>query len=185
MTIGETEIKLNMNKEKYENAILYFLETVNNSHLGKVKLMKLVYYLDFDHFEKYGASVTGDIYRNKAAGPVPDNADAILQEMKEKGLIDIRAEQIIDFIKYKYRPLVSCNPGVFKPSEAQMLHEVAQKWEHHSRAEIVEASHGEAPWIATRASEPIPYALAYYRGKYDEPACDADETEATLLARDS
>ena len=185
MTVGETGINLNMNKEKYENAILYFLETVNNVHLGKVKLMKLLYYLDFDHFEKYGAPVTSDTYRNKPAGPIPDNADTILQEMREKGLIEIRTEQKIDYIKYRYIPKVPYNPGVLLSSELEMLGEVAQKWQHHSRAEIVEASHGEAPWIATRTDESIPYALAYYRGKYDEPACDADETEATLLASDS
>lgn len=174
-----------MNKEKYENAILYFLENVNNAYLGKVKLMKLLYYLDFDHFEKYGASVTGDTYCNKPAGPIPENGDTILQEMKEKGLIEIHAEQIIDFLKYKYLPRTSCNLGVFSLTEAEMLYEIAEKWRLHSRTEIVEASHGEAPWIATRTDEAIPYALAYYRGKYDEPACDADESGVSVLAPDS
>lgn len=179
------KIGINMNKEKYENAILYFLETVNNAYLGKVKLMKLLYYLDFDHFERYGASVTGDTYLNKAAGPVPENGDAILQEMKDKGLIEIHTEQIIDFVKYQYLPRTSCNLRAFALTEAEMLYEIAEKWRLHSRAEIVEASHGEAPWIATRADEPIPYALAYYRGKYDEPACDADEIAASVSALDS
>lgn len=174
-----------MNKEKYENAILYFLETVNNAHLGKVKLMKLLYYLDFDHFEKYGTSVTGDTYYHKAAGPVPSQADAILQEMKERGLIEIQVERIVDFLKYKFVPRVSYNSEIFTPSEREMFQEVAEKWQHHSRAEIEGASHGEAPWVATRADEPIPYALAYYRGKYDEAAYDADEREVILSTLDS
>jgi len=174
-----------MNKEKYENAILYFLETVNNTHLGKVKLMKLLYYLDFDHFEKCGTAVTDDTYYHKAAGPVPGQGDAILQEMEERGLIEVQAERIIDFIKYKYLPKVSYNPNIFTSSEKKMLQEVAEKWQHHNRTEIVEASHGEAPWIATMIDEPIPYALAYYRGKYDEPACDTDESEVILSASDS
>ena len=163
-----------MNKEKYENAILYFLETVNNAHLGKAKLMRLLYYLDFDHFEKYGTPVTGDTYYHKAAGPFPSQSDAILQEMKEKELIEIQVERIIE---YKH---VSYNPNIFTSSERGMLQEVAEKWRHHSRAEIVEASHGEAPWVATRIDEAMPYALAYYRGKYDEPACEADEGSVIL-----
>jgi len=158
-----------MNKEKYENAILYFLETVNNAHLGKVKLMKLLYYLDFDHFEKYGTPVTGDAYYHKAAGPLPSQGDAILQEMKEKGIIEVQVERIADFIKYKYISKAAYNPNIFVSSEREMLQEVAEKWKYHSKAEIIEASHGEAPWVATRIDEAIPYALAYYRGKYNEP----------------
>jgi len=148
-----------MNKEKYENAILYFLKTVNNAHLGKVKLMELLYYLDFDHFEKYGTPVTGDTYYHKAAGPLSSQGDAILQEMKEKELIEIQVE-------YKYISKVAYNPNIFTSSEKEILQEVVEKWKHHSRTEIVEASHDEAPWVATRIDEAIPYALAYYRGKY-------------------
>ena len=138
-----------MNKEKYESAILYFIKTGNNAHLGKVKLMKLLYYLDFDHFEKYGAPVTGDTYYHKTAGPLPSQGNAILQEMKEKELIEIQVE-------YKYISKVAYNPNIFTSSEREMLQEVAEKWKHHSRAEIVEASHGEAPWVATRIDEAIP-----------------------------
>lgn len=166
-----------INKGKYQNAILFFLEKVNNAHLGKVKLMKLLYYLDFDHFEKCGTPVTGDMYRNKPAGPIPDHADAILQEMKEEGLIEIYVEPVIDYLKYKYIPKASCNTSAFASSEMEMLREIAEKWQHHTTAEIIQASHGEAPWVATRTDEVIPYALAYYRGKYDEPACDADESD--------
>ena len=161
--------------EKYRNAILFFLEKVNNSHLGKVKLLKLLYYLDFDHFEKYGTSVTGDTYRNKPAGPIPDHADTILREMKDAGLIEIRIEQVIDYFKYRYIPKASCDTRVFAPSEMKMLCEIAEKWQHHTTAEIIQASHGEAPWVATRADELIPYALAYYRGKFDESTCDVDK----------
>jgi len=47
--------KVTFNKNKMKQVILYFLEHINNFHLGKTKLMKLLYYVDFDNFEKYGA----------------------------------------------------------------------------------------------------------------------------------
>ena len=41
-----------INQEKYRNAILFFASRIQNGTLGKLKLMKLLYYLDFDFFEK-------------------------------------------------------------------------------------------------------------------------------------
>lgn len=163
-----------INREKYRNVILYFLSNINNEHLGKTKLMKLLYYLDFDHFEKYGVSVTEDTYCNLPAGPVPNGANDILEEMKREGLINIGTKQVNDFRRYDYTPRVSPNSEVFKLTEYNMLEEVCRKWEYHSTAEIVNASHGEAPWIATREGENIPYALAYYRHKFDVPDFDDD-----------
>lgn len=162
-------------KEKYKNIILYFLHKTNNVHLGKTKLMKLIYFLDFDHFEKYSVSVTGDSYCNLRAGPVPDRASLILEEMKKEGLIDISTKQVNNIRKYEYTPLVSPNIDIFKITEINMLKEVCKKWEHHSTAEIVNASHGEEPWIATREGENIPYALAFYRRKFDVPDFDDDK----------
>ncbi len=68
-----------INEEKYRNAILFFVSHIKA--LGKVKLMKLLYYLDFDHYEQYGASVTGDEYLRWPKGPVPANAEAVITRM--------------------------------------------------------------------------------------------------------
>ena len=55
-------IMAKINEKKYKNAILFFANRIRNGTLGKLKLMKLLYFLDFDFFEKYGRSVTGDEY---------------------------------------------------------------------------------------------------------------------------
>ena len=70
---------MDINKEKYKNAILFFSERV--SHIGKTKLNKFLYFMDFDHYEKYGESITGDTYINNDLGPVPSHVDDILDEM--------------------------------------------------------------------------------------------------------
>ncbi len=43
-----------IDEKKYKNAILFFAKKIQNGTLGKLKLMKLLYFLDFDFFEKYG-----------------------------------------------------------------------------------------------------------------------------------
>ena len=69
-----------INEKKYRNIILFFSEKIQNGTLGKLKLMKLLYYLDFDFFEKYGRSITGDEYLRFDNGPVPRMAEKILKE---------------------------------------------------------------------------------------------------------
>ena len=51
-----------------------------------------------------------------------------------------------------------------------MLEEVASKWEKFTGSEMKMATHGEAPWIATKPDEVIDYNLALYRNKYGEMA---------------
>jgi len=48
------------NKEKTKQVILYFLNRCGG--MNKEKLFCLLYFLDFDFYEKYGRSVTGMKY---------------------------------------------------------------------------------------------------------------------------
>lgn len=84
--MGSTNTKFN--KEKMRHVILYFLEHLNNFHLGRTKLMKLLYYVDFDNYEKYGAPVTGANYRKLPLGPVPDEAEGLIDEMESSGEVE-------------------------------------------------------------------------------------------------
>jgi len=163
-----------MNIEKYINAILFFIENVQN--LGRTKLYKLLYFLDFDHYEKYGESVTGETYQNKELGPVPVHAEEVINKMKEDGILDILPEPVIDFVRHKFVAKVHHDPKVFSVTEIEMLRQVTEKWAHHTVNEIVSATHGEAPWIATTRDQIIPYPYAYYRNKFAE--ADEDPQEA-------
>lgn len=172
-----------MNKEKYRNAILFFAENVPN--LGKVKLNKLLYFLDFDHFEKHGVAVTEDTYENNDLGPVPQNVEQTIAEMRAEGLVDIIVEPVIDYVIHRLVSSVHHKPDIFRPTEMEMLCEVTGKWARHTAKEIVIASHGEAPWIATQKGESIPYALAYYRGKYEQPSYDEESKDGATLTSDT
>ena len=161
-----------MDASKYENAILFFAERVQG--LGRVKLNKLLYFADFDHFEKYGQPITGDVYVNNELGPVPQHIQDVLSGMIQDKKVEVVAEPLIDYVRYSLRPLARWSPGAFESREIEMLCSVASKWGGHTAREIVIASHGEAPWLATRKGEEIPYPLAYYRGKFDESEPDYD-----------
>ena len=49
--------------DKQQQVILFFLERINNVHFGRTKSRKLLYYVNFDHFEMHGRPVSGATYR--------------------------------------------------------------------------------------------------------------------------
>jgi uncharacterized phage-associated protein len=160
-----------INQKKYKNAIIFFAQRIQNGTLGKLKLMKLLYYLDFDFFEKYGRSITGDEYLRFDNGPVPRMGEKMIKEMAGKE-IKITKRKIGDGYndQLHIEALADFDVNVFEKEELMMLEEIAAKWEKFTGSEIKNASHGEAPWIATKPDDVIDYNLAYYRDKYGEMA---------------
>ena len=77
----------NNTQEKLQQVILYFLEHINNVHLGRTKLMKLLYFVDFDHYEAHGVPVTGATYRKLPHGPYPDKIEKLIARMEKAGLV--------------------------------------------------------------------------------------------------
>jgi uncharacterized phage-associated protein len=166
-----------MNREKLKHCILYFLEHINNVHLGRTKLMKLLYYVDFDHYERWERSVTGAVYRKLAHGPVPAEAQKIIDYMVKRGEL---SECSVKRGQYEQHRLVTASAEfdarLFTGDEMETLEQVAKTWEHATAAEIEAASHNEAPWLATEARAVIDYDLACARSP--EPLHPA---EAKLL----
>lgn len=158
-----------INEKKYKNAILFFANRICNGTLGKLKLMKLLYFLDFDFFEKYGKSITGDEYLRFDHGPLPRTGNSILEKMKGKEIKITKRKVAPGYNDQQLiEPLKMFNIEAFTAEEILMLEETASKWEKFTGTEMENASHGEAPWIATKKNDIIDYNLSYYRNKYNE-----------------
>jgi uncharacterized phage-associated protein len=164
-----------MNEQKMQQVILFFLERINNVHLGRVKLMKLLYYVDFDHFEKYGRSITEARYRKLPHGPVPDKVDKVIEKMEKNQLVKAVDVQHTNFARSRLIPVNGqFDPSFFTGDEFAILEAVACRWVDSTAAEIEAATHAEAPWASTQETKAIDYELAHYRSPLPpEPADDS------------
>lgn len=150
-------------EEKLQQVILYFLEHINNVHLGRTKLMKLLYFVDFDHYETHGTSVTGATYRKLPHGPYPDKIEKLIARMEADGLVrEVRVTK-----GCTQRRLITLtgkfDPARFSGTELQALERVAADWADATAAQIEAATHREAPWAGTQAGRKIDYEMAEYR----------------------
>jgi uncharacterized phage-associated protein len=171
-----------MDREKMQQVVLFFLEKINNRHLGRTKLMKLLYYVDFDHFERFGTSITGARYRKLPHGPVPDKADKVIAQMEKDGLV---ASVQMDAGPYAQDRLITrggaFDSSKFSGGELEILQLVARRWEHATAKQIEAATHREAPWASTEDKKAIDYELAEYRTPLPEDEIDECLKESDLV----
>lgn len=173
-----------INEEKYQNAILYFASRINNT-LGKIKLMKLLYYLDFGYFQEFETSVTGDEYLRWDMGPVPSSAEAVIARMVDEGKLQVKEKDIgLRRLKTKYIPLQEYDVHVFSPTELEKLHEVADKWSRHSGSDMVNAVHGEPPWLETAPNAIIDYRLSLKRSGKDSEQLEGEQMQEGISLED-
>ena len=164
-----------LNRTRFQNAVLYFLHESNPAVMGRVKLMKLLYYLDFDHLERYRRSVTGDGYIHLEHGPVPRSAWDVIASM-DGNMLCIEHEHIgLPNPRHVFKPLVPYDLSVFSDSERAVLISVNEKWRDATGAEIELASHQELPWLSTREKQEVPKITAFRRRPAEPPSPELRE----------
>src|SRR3989344_2788337 len=80
---------MSLHRKKYQNAVLYLCQKLKGEIRGKKKLAKLLYFADFDLYEKSQKSITGDVYRALPMGPVPSTLEEITAEMTKKKMLGV------------------------------------------------------------------------------------------------
>jgi uncharacterized phage-associated protein len=157
---------MTLHKEKYEQVILFLCSKLGGEVRGKKKLAKLLYFTDFDFFEKTEKSITGDTYKAFPMGPLPASLEKITVEMVNNKVMSIEtiAERDGYIPTEIYRSLSNPDMSVFDEQEKEMLERIVLKYGHLTGKQLEDLSHAEAPYIGTELRHDIPYELAFYRG---------------------
>lgn len=160
-----------LDEEKYKNVILYLSKKIGQDGVrGKKKMYKLLYFIDFDFFEKYERPITGDIYHKLQMGPAPSYFDAIAQGLKEEGRLQIGTSKTGNGYNdaYVYKALDNPSDDAFTPEEKAMIDRVIKIYGGKTGKQLEDLTHREAPYLAVDEGEEMPLELAHYRGtKFD------------------
>lgn len=155
---------INKDREKLLNAIVFFVE--NTEYCHKIKLYKLLYFLDFQHFQATGRSVTGTDYFAWPKGPVPVG----LQNEFQNPSLDMQQALSIEIAQPNGRldivPRAEFNSSLFSKRELRILKALCEEFSDAKAADMVEATHVEnLPWhqvyeVEQNKQGPIPYSYA-------------------------
>lgn len=153
-------------REKLVEAVLFFAQKVRK--LGKTKLFKLLYFLDFEHYQHTGRPVTGLDYFAWRMGPVP------VSLFEELGAGDIQWGDKVQFRVTKtaagemlaVKALSDFDASHFSRRELRLMNRLAEEYRDANADDMVEATHVEnRPWheiyeVRGQRQKQIPYELA-------------------------
>jgi len=155
-------------RSRLRNAIVFFAQ--NTEYCGKIKLFKLLYKLDFEHFRQTGKSVTGFEYQAWKFGPVPVKLMQEWEDLEEDldAVVQIVPVKVIDYYRQevKVRDGVTFDGDDFTGRQMSILHELCDKYAKAQSPEMIDVTHEQngawdRVWAGgSGAQHVIPYELA-------------------------
>ena len=162
-----SSIRINVpqkNLEKFKEVLLYILNKVGSKpNIGETVIYKLLYFIDFDFYERYEEQLIGATYIKNRYGPAPIEFKKIINKMiKDEEIVKI--ENIyFQYPQTKYLPLRKTNLSILKANEVEIINDVLNKLSDMNAGQISDYSHNDVPWLTTEDGEIIEYESVFYR----------------------
>ena len=153
------------NPEKLREVLLYVLEKVGaKPNVGETVLYKLLYFIDFDYYEKTGQSITGLTYVRNHFGPTPTrDFVSVVEGMKANNELEVVETKYFKNTQKKYLPRVSTELQELSAKELKHIDDTLARLSDKSATELSELSHYDTPWLAAKDGKPIAYRSVFYR----------------------
>ncbi len=175
--MGKVHIRVQeKNLEKFKQVLLYVLREVGSRpNVGETVLNKLLYFIDFDYFEKFEENLMGATYIKNHYGPTATELVKIIKEMEENGEIEKVKSQYFQREQTKYLPRQNPDLSLFTAQEIEHINDVLARLADKSAKELTNYSHGDLPWLAAEEGAPISYESVFYRDDYHSVKSYDDE----------
>ena len=148
--------------DKLRELVLLVAERARDEHyFGRVKLNKVLFYIDFRAYRDNGQAVTGAEYQRMDFGPVPRELRTVLDQMLQDKSAALREELVGSYTQSRVVPLREADTSVFSAEELNVIDSVLSEFRGLSGSRSSDLSHEEAGWRLAREGETIPYFTAY------------------------
>ncbi len=149
--------------EKFKEVLLYILNKVGSKpNIGETVIYKLLYFIDFDFYEKYEEQLIGATYIKNRYGPTPLEFKKIVNMLMGKDIIKVETDYFV-YPQTKYLPLRKPDLTKLKAHEIELIDDVLNRLSDMNAAQISEYSHNDVPWLTTEDGGIIEYESVFYR----------------------
>ncbi|MCK5122986.1 MAG: DUF4065 domain-containing protein [Candidatus Pacebacteria bacterium] len=164
---SESEMRIiipSANVKKFKEVLLYILEKVGaRPNIGETAIYKLLYFIDFDYYEKFEEQLIGAKYIKNHFGPTPVEFKKITDKMIEKGEIEKIRSKYFRHEQKKYLPHRPADLKILSAQEIQHIDEVLARLAWKNATELSNYSHSDTPWRVHKTGEEISYETVFYR----------------------
>jgi len=149
--------------EKLKEVLLYILNKVGSKpNVGETVIYKLLYFIDFDFYEKYEEQLVGATYVKNNYGPTPLEFQKVVEQMADRELVRVKSTYF-SFPQTKYLPLRKPDLTKLRANEIEVIDSVLNRLSDMNASQISEYSHDDVPWLTAEDGGIIEYESAFYR----------------------
>lgn len=152
--------------EKFKQVLLYILSKVGGKpNIGQTVLYKLLYFIDFDYYEKFEEQLIGAKYIKNTHGPTPVAFAKIIASLEKEGKIETIKSKFYQYDQTKYlvNPKLPINLSSLSGQEIVHISWELDRLSNLTATQISELSHKDTPWLAAQEKDLINYEHVFYR----------------------
>ena len=152
------------NVQKFKETLLYLLTRVGGKpNVGETVLYKLLYFIDFDYYERYEEQLVGATYVKREFGPLPVEFQDIARTMVAENDLQAYGSEYYGMRQKRYMALREPDLSVLNGREIQTIDEVICRLSDMNASKIAEYSHRDVPWLVADEGEVLDYESVFYR----------------------
>lgn len=152
------------NLTKFREVLLYILNKVGSKpNIGEAVLYQLLYFADFNFYEKYEEQLIGATYIKNHYGPTPVEFKKLVDRLIEKNEVERVKSTYFRFPQTKYLPRRAPDLSKLSARELAVIDQVLNRLSDMNATQISEYSHKDVPWMTTEDGQKIEYESVFYR----------------------
>ena len=178
---------MNIYRQKLINAVLFFAKETR--HANMTKLMKLLNFFEFEHFNQTGYPSIGLEYFAFEQGPVPKKfwlevkEGIVPDDLKDKVVIHLKTGEYNNRKEMEFigRANAQVDFSIFTPREKKILENLAFIYKDATAKTMSEISHeANKPWEITKRDKGLNARIDYLLALNADSPIDREEAKENL-----
>lgn len=148
---------MKINEKKYIDLIMYILfKSMNKPNLGKTVLCTVMYFIDFDFYERYGRFLTNETYIKSKRGIKPKHFRKVTEDLIAKKQLFMRKETYYNKTIHRY--YLTIIPSLnFAQEELVVINSCIETLTDNNATTITKYAFKNKALINTKFNEEIKY----------------------------
>ena len=163
----KSEIRISVPQEKvkkFKEVLLYILERIGGkNNVGEAVICKLLYFIDFDYYEKFEEQLIGAKYIKNHFGPTPVAFPEITKQMERDGDLVRITQKYFQHDQKKYLSRRNPDLSILTAQELEHIDWEIERFKDFNATKMRDYSHKDVPWIGADDLQLINYEAVFSR----------------------